>query len=78
MHFLDIPERVNQLLYRKDVHRLTKRDMASAKQWSLRLIRDSHPEWTEQQVLDDYERLSHIKVVAIDQWSKRNGVPPSV
>jgi hypothetical protein len=72
VNFLDLPDRINRLLYQKDLVRLTRRDMLSAKDWTKRLIRDSHPNWTDQQVDEDYERLSHIKVVAVDQWEKRN------
>lgn len=72
MNFLDIPDRINQLLYKKDLVRLTRRDVVSARNWTLRLIRDSHPHWTEEQVEADYERLKHIRPIAVDQWAKRN------
>lgn len=72
MHFLDIPERLNKLLYKKEVVRLTRSDILMAREWTLRLIRDSHPKWSEEQVQADYERLRHVRVVAVDQWSKRN------
>jgi len=72
VNFLDIPDRINQLLYKKDLVRLTRHDILTAREWTKRLIRDSHPDWTEKQVEEDYERLSKIKVMAIDQWEKRN------
>ncbi|MEM1157729.1 MAG: hypothetical protein AAF649_02115 [Verrucomicrobiota bacterium] len=72
MNFLDIPDRINQLLYKKDLFRLNRHDIFTAKEWTKRLIRDSHPHWTEQQVEEDYQKLSKIKVVAVDQWEKRN------
>lgn len=72
MNFLDLPERINQLLYKKDLVCLTRHDILTAKEWTKLLIRDSHPHWTEKQVDEDYEKLSKIKVVAVDQWEKRN------
>ncbi|MEM6884854.1 MAG: hypothetical protein AAF571_07455 [Verrucomicrobiota bacterium] len=72
MNFLDIPDRINQLLYKKDLVRLTRHDIFTAKEWTKRLIRDSHPHWTDKQVEEDYERLNKIKVMAVDQWEKRN------
>jgi ribonucleotide reductase beta subunit family protein with ferritin-like domain len=73
VNFLKLPERVNTLLYRRQVKRLTKTDMESAKQWTLQLIRDRNPHWSEERIQDYYDHLLDIRLVAIDQWSARLG-----
>lgn len=72
MNFLDLPDRINRLLYRTDISRLTQNDLILAKRWTLRLIRDSHPDWTDEQVQADYDRLEKIRPLAVDQWAKRH------
>jgi hypothetical protein len=69
--FLELPERVNKFLYKKDVRRLTRADRELAKRWTLQLIRDSHPRWTDEQVEADYDRLLAFRVEAVDEWSRR-------
>lgn len=71
MDFLDLPERINKLLYKKSVRRLTPADRELAKRWTMQLIRDSHPHWSEAQVEADYERLTMVRVELVDQWSRR-------
>ena len=71
VNFLDLPERINSFLYKKDVRRLTKADRELAKRWTMQLIRDSHPQWTDAQVEADYEKLLAFKVETVDQWSRR-------
>jgi len=73
MNFLGIPERINRLLYQKDIHRLSRRDTDLARRWTLALIRDGHPHWTEDQVNTYYDRLSQIRVEVIDEWSAKHG-----
>jgi hypothetical protein len=72
MDFRDLAERFNTFLYQKDFRRLSPQDLELAKKWTLQLIRDSNPQWTEEQVLDYYNRLLKIRVVAVDQWKERN------
>ncbi|MGF1678208.1 MAG: hypothetical protein ACFCUX_03325 [Candidatus Methylacidiphilales bacterium] len=72
MNFLDLPERINRLLYRKEIVRLSPRDRLSAKSWTLKLIRDSHPQWSDEEVEKDYQRLEQIRVIAVDAWGKRH------
>lgn len=72
MNFLSLPERVNNLLYHKQIGSLTKREAGLAETWTLQMIRDSHPKWTEDQIRTYYENLANIRVVAVDQWGKRN------
>lgn len=73
MNFLQLPGRVNALLYRRQVRRLTKRELEAAQQWTMQLIRDRNPGWSEAQVQDYYDKLLDIRLVAIDQWSARLG-----
>ena len=73
MNFLKLPERVNSLLYRRQVRRLTKQDLESARAWTLQLIRDHNPRWSEERVQEYYDHLLDIRLVAIDQWSARLG-----
>jgi len=73
MNFLELPERLNLLLYRKQVHRLTKKDREQAVAWTLQLIRDRNPHWTEERVRAYYDQLLDIRVIAVDAWSARHG-----
>jgi hypothetical protein len=78
MNFLGLPERINRVLYRREVHRLTPADLRLARRWTLELIQDSHPRWSREEVEACYERLSELRVTAVDEWSKRNGVMQSI
>jgi hypothetical protein len=78
MGFFNLSERVNALLYRQQIGRLTREDLELATHWTLQLIRDRHPHWTEAQVQEDYDRLLKVRVVAIDQWSARLGEVRSI
>ncbi len=71
---MEVTSRFNDLLYRRAVTRLTRSDIEIARAWTLQIIRDSHPRWTEDQVERDYERLSLIRVEVVDEWSKRFGL----
>lgn len=71
MNFLDLPERINTFLYKKDVKRLSRADRDLAKRWTMQLIRDSHPHWSEAQIEADYDRLLAVRIETVDQWSRR-------
>jgi hypothetical protein len=73
VNFLKLPQRINQLLYHRQLGSLTRREAELAERWTLQMIRDGHPKWDEEQVRAYYDHLLTIKVVAVDQWSKRNG-----
>lgn len=73
MNFLDLPDRLNLLLYRKQVQRLTQKDRELAISWTLQLIRERNPGWSEEQVRAYYDRLLDIRVIAVDAWSARHG-----
>lgn len=72
MDFRDLAERFNAFLYQKDFRKLSPQDLDLAKKWTLQLIRDGNPQWTEEQVLDYYNRLLKIRVIAVDSWKERN------
>lgn len=74
VRLMEVTSRFNDLLYRRAVTRLTRSDIEIARAWTLQIIRDSHPRWTEDQVERDYERLSLIRVEVVDEWSKRFGL----
>ncbi len=73
MNFLELPERINRLLYKKEVVKLGRRDMELATRWTMEMIRDRNPEWSEEQVRMYYDRLLNVRVIAVDQWSRRFG-----
>lgn len=73
MNLLELPERINRLLYRRQLHRLTPQDREQAIAWTLQLIRDRNPTWPEERVRDYYDRLLDIRVIAVDAWSARHG-----
>lgn len=73
MNLLELPERINLLLYRKQVHRLTRQDREQAIAWTLQLIRDRNPGWSEERVRAYYDQLLNIRVIAVDAWSARHG-----
>ncbi len=73
MNFLGLPDRINKLLYRRDIERLSREDVGLARRWTLALIRDGHPHWNDNQVEAYYEKLSMIRVELVDNWSMRNG-----
>lgn len=73
MNFLDLPERINLLLYRRQVGRLSRQDREQAIAWTLQLIRDRNPTWPEDKVRAYYDQLLDIRVIAVDAWSARHG-----
>ena len=73
MNLLELPERINRVLYRRQVRRLTPQDRQQAVAWTLQLIRDRNPTWTEERVREYYDRLLDIRVIAVDTWSARHG-----
>lgn len=64
-------ERLNRLLYRQHIRKLTPAEIELARQWSLNLIRREHPELSEEQVQRFYDNLIHVKFSAVDEWSER-------
>ncbi|MDX6767032.1 MAG: hypothetical protein SFU85_09590 [Candidatus Methylacidiphilales bacterium] len=73
MDFLKLSERANRQLYRRQVKRLTKKELELAKAWTLDLIRERNPHWSEEQIRDYYDRVLDLRLIAIDPWSARLG-----
>ncbi|MEM9445041.1 MAG: hypothetical protein AAGA18_06785 [Verrucomicrobiota bacterium] len=71
MNFLKIPERINQLLYKKALGRLSREDVKLADDWTLALIRERYPYWSDRQIKRYHQNLLKIQVVAVDEWSRR-------
>ena len=77
MNFLRIPERLNKILYKRSIFQLRKKDLELAEKWTLDFIRDQHPHWSEKQVKRHFDNLLKIKVIAVDDWSKKFGLDRS-
>ena len=64
-------EKFNLFLYRQHIRKLGPEEIALAREWSLNLIRREHPHLTEEQVERFYENLIHVRVSAVDEWTRR-------
>lgn len=71
MDILGIAEKINGFLYRKETQTLTEEDMDTAREWSLQTIRRHYPRWSEEQCVRYYHSMINIRLIAVDQWSKR-------
>lgn len=69
--FWAISEKLNTLLYRREMEKISSSDAQLAIDWTLEMIRSSHPHWDEARVQRYYENLLHLKVVAVDQFIRR-------
>ena len=74
MGLFEFSERVNRYLHRKEVGKLTRDERRMANAWTLRLIRERHPGWSDKQVRDYFQNLIHIKVRAVKEWELRMGL----
>lgn len=63
--------RLNGLLYRREFARLTPQDRTLARSWMLQFLKTNHPDWTNQRVETEYDRLLHCRPVALDEWTRR-------
>jgi hypothetical protein len=64
-------ERFNLFLYRQNIRKLGPEEIELARQWSIGLIRKEHPEFTDEQIERFYENLIHVRVTAVDEWTRR-------
>ncbi len=69
--FTAVYGRLNDLLYRRTIRRLTVAEIELARDWSLRVIRREHPDFSEAEVEDYYEKLLQVRVIATDEWARR-------
>lgn len=67
-------EKLNQVIYRAQVRRLTRLDKEMADRWTLARIREGHPYWSEEQVNRHFNALLHFEIRAVDEWSRRFGL----
>jgi hypothetical protein len=74
VNFLGIPERINKLLYGRELRRLSRNDASMAVAWTKELIRERNPHWNEDQVERYYVNLLKIRILAVDEWSRRHGM----
>lgn len=71
MSFFPILTRLNGLLYRRDLARLSPRDRTLARTWMVQFMKANHPEWDNQRIDQEYEQLLHCRPMAIDEWERR-------
>jgi hypothetical protein len=71
MQVSEFRERLNQFLHRQDIRKLTNAERSLARDWCLDLIRREHPEMNDEQVEFFYENLINVRVITVDEWSRR-------
>lgn len=71
MSFFPILTRLNGLLYRRDLARLSPRDRTLARTWMIQFMKANHPEWDTKRIDQEYERLLDCRPMAIDEWERR-------
>jgi len=71
MKFLPVVSRINSLLYRREFARLTPQDRTLASAWMLQFLKANHPDWNNQRIETEYEKLLHCRPAAVDEWTRR-------
>ena len=71
MQVSEIRERLNQFLHRQDIRKLTPAERSLARQWCMDLIHREHPELSSEQAERFYENLINVRVITVDEWSRR-------
>jgi hypothetical protein len=71
MSFSALTERFNLFLYRQNIRGLSITEIELAREWSMNLIRKEHPDFTDEQAELFYENLIHVRVTAVDEWTRR-------
>jgi hypothetical protein len=71
MQVSEFRERLNQFLHRQDIRKLTDAERSLARDWCMDLIRREHPEMNEEQRELFYENLINVRVITVDEWSRR-------
>ncbi len=67
----DFTARFNAFLYRQHIRRLSEVEIALAREWSMALIRREHPHLSSEEAEGFYENLIHVRVCAVDEWTRR-------
>jgi hypothetical protein len=71
VHFSDFTDRFNHFLYRQSIRKLGEAEIQVAREWSIAFIRREHPGLSDEQVERFYENLLHVRVNAVDEWTRR-------
>jgi hypothetical protein len=71
MQVSEFRERLNLFLHRQDIRKLTPEERSLARDWCMDLIRREHPEFNEAQAEHFYDNLINVRVIAVDEWSRR-------
>jgi hypothetical protein len=71
MQVSELRERLNLFLHRQNIRKLTVAERELAREWCLDVIRREHPEFNEEQSERFYDNLINIRVIAVDEWSRR-------
>lgn len=71
MNFFPILSRLNNLLYSRDLAKLSPRDRTLARTWMIQFMKSNHPDWDTKRIEYEYERLLDCRPMAIDEWRRR-------
>jgi hypothetical protein len=64
-------EQLNLFLHRQNIRKLTTAECTLAREWCMDLIRREHAEWSSEQAERFYDNLINVRVVAVDEWTRR-------
>ena len=71
MNFFPVVSRINSLLYRREFARLTPQDRTLARVWMIQFLKANHPDWNNERIESEYEKLLHCRPAAVDEWTRR-------
>jgi hypothetical protein len=71
MDVAEFKDQLNRFLHRQNVRKLTPAERELAKTWCMDLIHREHPDWSDEQAERFYENLINVRVIAVDEWSRR-------
>lgn len=74
MRVMELSCKLNGIIFRAQLRRLTRLDLEMADRWTMARIREGHPDWSEERIMGHFHALAHIPVRAIDEWSRRFGL----
>jgi hypothetical protein len=64
-------DQLNRFLHRQNIRKLTPAERELAQVWCMDLIRREHPDWSDEQAERFYDNLINVRVIAVDEWSRR-------
>ncbi len=74
MRLMELSCKLNGIIFRSQIRRLSRLDMEMADRWTMARIREGHPDWSDERVMLHFNSLVHIPVCAVDEWSRRFGL----